>query len=90
MEEWLSHSTDFILIGIFVMLLLINSNITNMVRKITNKQPQPTAEQLQNLIEQVNHIKWHVGQIRQHIKYGESEEESELKKEAEWLKTFKE
>lgn len=89
MEVWFSHSTDLLLLGIFVTLLFISGNITTMVRELKKRPPLPTAEQLESMVEQVNYVKWHVDQIRQHIKYGVSEEEAELKNDAEWLKSFK-
>jgi hypothetical protein len=90
MEEWLSLSSEAILVGIFVMLLLINSNLITIVRDIRNKGSQPTLEQMNKLIEQVDNVKWHIDQIRHHLKHGESAEESELKNDAQWLKSFKE
>ncbi len=36
----------------------------------------------------MKNTKWHVDEIRKFIKYGESKEESELKNDAQWLKTF--
>ena len=89
MEGWLSHSTDLLLLGIFVTLLLISGNITTMVRELKKRPSLPTAEQLHRMIGQISYVKWHLDQIRQHIKYGESKEETELKKDAEWLKSFK-
>ncbi|OUR74657.1 hypothetical protein A9Q76_00655 [Arcobacter sp. 31_11_sub10_T18] len=81
-------SSEAILVGILIILLFINHNIGILIREIKSKASQPTSEQIQMILEQMKNTKWHVDEIRKFIKYGESKEESELKNDAQWLKTF--